>query len=131
MNAKFVFGPNAGQNIHVPRDQFIDILIRAGVLELGEESAPVRNAPTAARFSVGTLPTTGKAVVKVSDGRTDLFFDGEPKDLPAFKFAVAGGCYAPEEIQRQYAALWNPNSLDDQLESQAEALLQRGYRKQR
>ena len=41
MKVQYVFGPNAGQQFHAPRDQFIDILIKSGVLELIEDT-PVR-----------------------------------------------------------------------------------------
>jgi hypothetical protein len=40
MKCSYNFGPNAGQQFHAPRDQFIDILIKAGVLELVEADKP-------------------------------------------------------------------------------------------
>lgn len=131
MQVEYVFGPNAGKQTHVRLDSITDLLIKAGVLQVVDSEPVVRNAPTAARFTVGRLPTTGVAIVKVTDGRTELFFDGKPEALVGHKFALAGGVVVPEEVQRQYAAMYNPNSLDAQLEGQAEALLQRGYRKER
>lgn len=62
MNVKYVFGPNAGQTCHVPRDQFIDILIKSGVLEVAADE--VRQ------------PVTGHSVTRAVVRR--LFPSGNP-----------------------------------------------------
>lgn len=129
MQVQYVFGPNAGKTTHLRLDSITDLLIKAGVLEVISNEPVVQNAPKAARFVVAQLPQSGEWFVKATDGRTDLFYSGAPADLPEYKFALAGGVVAPEEICREYARVYTTAyALDNQLESQAETLRLQGQR---
>jgi len=64
-------------------------------------SNPLKPLATA-HFNVGQHPQSGEFFIRGTDGRSELFFMGEPSQAATFKFALCGGCYAPPEIIEQY-----------------------------
>jgi hypothetical protein len=102
MNVKYVFGPNAGQTCHVPRDQFIDILIKSGVLEIAADE-PVRQPVTVPtpRWSIFVGPTTGQPAIQCAHQRGVEYYSGKPENAHKFK---VGNSTPPQEVIAAYAA---------------------------
>lgn len=131
MKCSFVFGPNAGQTFHAPRDQFIDILIRAGVIELIEADKPrppvAANAESAS-IANHTLPVwsviqtrlSGDYAIQCDFLRGTYYFNGPVDAAKSFK---VGPHTVPTEIWEQYFRLKNQPSEEVQREAAAERQL--------
>ena len=124
MNCKYVFGPNAGQTCHVPRDQFIDILIKSGVLEVvsAEERQPVVMLPQPT-WGIKVMPTSGEVAIQCDYLRETRYFRGKPEDAASFK---VGHSTPPEEVLRAYALQYKSaaglaNELEVNYERQRQA----------
>jgi|HubBroStandDraft_5_1064220.scaffolds.fasta_scaffold56890_3 hypothetical protein len=106
MNCKYVFGPNAGQTCHVPRDQFIDILIKSGVLEIADDQTPRQPvtvpAPTP-KWGIKKMPTSGEVVIQCDHLNTTMYYRGDPANAHTFK---VGGFAPPDEVLHAYALQW-------------------------
>jgi hypothetical protein len=124
MNCKYVFGPNAGQTCHVPRDQFIDILIKSGVLELVSADEP--RQPVAVpepKWGIKKMPTSGAVAIQCDYLRETQYFIGKPEDAPAFR---VGHFTPPDEVVRAYALQYKSaaglaNELEVNYERQRQA----------
>jgi hypothetical protein len=128
MNCKYVFGPNAGQTCHVPRDQFIDILIKSGVLEVvsAEERQPVVMLPQPI-WGIKKMPTSGAVAIQCDYLRETQYFIGKPEDAATFR---VGHSTPPEEVLRAYALQYKSaaglaNELEVNYERQRQARDQR------
>ena len=137
MKCSYNFGPNAGQTFHAPRDQFIDILIKAGVLTLVEADKPgphVANAESAARewhtapvWAVIKTPT-GAYAIQCKFLSTVAVYDGEPEGAARFQ---VGPHVCPLDIADQYFRLKtlpvkNPEWLADQQNNAVEKMISQG-----
>ncbi len=128
MNCKYVFGPNAGQTCHVPRDQFIDILIKSGVLEVVSTDEPRTVAlPPQPTWGIKVMPTSGEVAIQCDYLRETRYFRGKPEDAPTFK---VGHSTPPEEVLRAYAlqyksAFGMANELEVNYERQRKAAQER------
>jgi hypothetical protein len=129
MNVKYVFGPNAGQTAHVPRDQFIDILIKSGVLEVAADQPPRQTVAMIPQpqWGIKIMPTSGEVVIQCDHMRSVMYFRGKPEDAPAFR---VGGFAPPEEVLRAYALQYKSaaglaNEMEANYERQRQAAQER------
>lgn len=60
-------------------------------------------APTPPRWNVGQLPQSGDYFIRLSTGRSEIFYTGAPEN--AAEHFRRGGQAVPEEIVAQYAAI--------------------------
>jgi hypothetical protein len=118
MNVKYVFGPNAGQTCHVPRDQFIDILIKSGVLEVAADEVRQPVTIPQPQWGIKVMPTTGEVSIQCDHMRTVMYFRGDPDNAHTFK---VGGFEPPEEVVAAYRAQYKTaTGLANDLEVKAE-----------
>jgi hypothetical protein len=135
MKVQYVFGPNAGQQFHAPRDQFIDILIKSGVLELIEDT-PVRrghmdNAASQAIvtqpvpvWGIFKAPLSGQPAIQCDYMRSVQYYTGKPENAHTF---VVGKASPPAEVIQAYAAACEGRSTLEKFQDDGLAnLLTRG-----
>ena len=90
MIIRYAFGPNAGSTAHVPRDQFVQILINAGVLELVEEPQfnvapqPAPAASLVTQYFVGPIGLYGKLAITKRTGACIEYLSVHPNEVKRY-----------------------------------------------